>query len=70
MDNGLGGVITDDEWNRLRGGQEALYVYGIILYQDVFKQEQQTNFCFFCGGPAAMPPHGYLTAYSTGNDAT
>ncbi len=69
-DSGLGGPISDPDWEALRSGKMAIYVYGIIEYMDVFGCVRWTKFCYFCGGPAGMTEAGYLTAYSHGNEAT
>jgi len=65
--------------NTVVGTQEiTVYVYGRITYEDAFKNERQSNYRFFFGGPSGGrvyhdgngPLLGAMYPDSEGNDAT
>ncbi len=42
--------LSDDEIAKLRAGTHAIYVYGDIVYKDIFGKKRFTNFRYFING--------------------
>ena len=40
-------VLSVDEIGKINAGTHRLFIYGTILYVDVFKIARYTNFCFY-----------------------
>lgn len=63
-------ALTPHELSDIQTGVRAVYVYGRIEYQDVFKESRYTNFRLRYIG-IWPPPPGHILGFSeSGNDAT
>jgi hypothetical protein len=54
----------------MRDGQCILYVWGEVLYKDVFGKSQYTKFRFMIGGESAWPETNLMVVCPEGNEAT
>jgi hypothetical protein len=63
--------LTAQEIASLRNGQTAIYVWGIIVYKDIFKKWQRTRYrMMHVVHAGAIGLNTDLTGYGEGNDAT
>jgi hypothetical protein len=62
-------ALTNEEIIEIAKGQRAIYVYGRIVYQDVFKQHRYTDFRMHYVGNYPPTKGAILTFSDTGNDA-
>lgn len=63
--------LTAQEISDLRNGTTAIYVWGIIVYQDSFRKWQRTRYRLIHTQRAgAIGISTDLTEYGEGNDAT
>jgi hypothetical protein len=54
----------------IREGRRGLFVFGDVVYDDAFGQEQRTAFRLVYGGGEEIHPEGNLATCEEGNDAT
>ena len=62
--------IDRKQWEQLRAGTHAIFVYGEIRYKDVFGERQTTHYRFFTGGPIGLKRGVQLAPHDNGNKAT
>ena len=48
----------------------ALFLYGVLRYEDAFGVNQSTAYVLYCGGNAGLHPDGNLATYKIGNEYT
>ena len=53
----------------LKSGKRAIFLWGRILYKDVFRCSRRTDFCYFVGGESGLDGDE-MFAYDKGNDST
>ncbi len=65
----LGRPLTGDEFAALQQGRQAIFIYGNIVYSDIFKREQTFKFRMMCGGDLGI--EGEAMAWcNEGNEQT
>ena len=61
-------ALDEPQLNAVLAKQAAIYVWGEIVYVDIFKIGRRTRFCLYCTGEDIG--RGELAYYHDGNDAT
>lgn len=62
--------LSDNEVAQLRSGTHAIYVYGDIIYKDVFYRKRSTSFRFFINGIIGFTHlSNTMSGYGEGNEA-
>ena len=61
-------ALDEPQLNAVMAKQAAIYVWGEIVYVDIFKIGRRTRFCLYCTGEDIG--RGELAYYHDGNDAT
>lgn len=61
-------ALDEAQLNAVLAKQAAIYVWGEIVYVDIFKIGRRTRFCLYCTGEDIG--RGELAYYHDGNDAT
>lgn len=60
--------LNEPQLNAVLAKQAAIYVWGEIVYADIFTIDRHTRFCLYCTGEDIG--RGELAYYHDGNDAT
>jgi hypothetical protein len=66
----LSQCLTGAGIEAIRKGELELYIYGLVEYQDVFRQRQISEFKYMIGGQFGWPVDDRLIACDDGNEAT
>jgi len=61
--------LTEAEKSEIRAGSKAIYVYGIITYDDAFRRRQFTKFRYMMGGAVGVRGT-FLAICEDGNEST
>jgi hypothetical protein len=63
-------VLGPNQRQRLADGAAAIYIYGLITYEDIFESPQETEFRYMIGGNVGISPEGAVRICEEGNRAT
>lgn len=61
--------ITGDIQSQIRKGKLGIYVYGELIYKDVFGESHTSKYCLICSGDYEFT-HRRLMGYYQGNEIT
>jgi hypothetical protein len=61
--------LSDDELDRVRDGEKAIFIFGRITYVDAFNSNRWTLFRYMLGGDAFLKKSGNCAHAREGNDA-
>lgn len=63
-----GSPLNDAEKAAIIAGQAAIFLWGEVVYVDVFRRERKTKFCLYCTGDDLA--RGHFAHYKDGNSYT
>jgi hypothetical protein len=62
-------VLTEQHMQMLRSGAAAVFVWGEIIYVDIYGQKRTTGFRSYYGGDTGLRPGGATTTSQEGNNS-
>jgi hypothetical protein len=62
-------ILGTNQRQRLNNGTAAIYVYGLITYEDIFEGARETEFRYMIGGNVGVSPEGAVRICEEGNRA-
>jgi hypothetical protein len=63
-------ILGPNQRQRLNDGAAAIYIYGLITYEDIFEEPRETVFRYMIGGNVGISPEGAVRICEEGNRAT
>jgi len=62
-------IEKPDDIDLIHMGLNYVFVYGVLIYDDIFGKEHRTEFCFRISGDKLKKQPFLMTACETGNEA-
>jgi hypothetical protein len=63
------GALTANQWDKIRTGKAAIWLWGEIRYRDAFEKRRFTRFKYIYGGHVGARPNGAMAVDIDGNES-